>query len=179
MFTRSNIAVRVANVAHNQMEQDESEVQLTILTCEIAPLTPELAGDLHDFVKRTLYTAAGVEVNALLGTAAFTLAIPPQAVAVRMAPDQTKASFVIQEAKIDAIKAKRSKKSTAWTLEFRLTCSPASDKQLAQLVEAYLKTKYLTFEDAVPSLFDDAPRVATEVEDEPELQDMEEAPATH
>ena len=183
MFTRPNVCIRIANVTHNQMEQDEHEVPLTILTCEVAPFTPELAGDLRDFVRRTLYTSADVEVNALLGTALFNIAIPPQAVAVRMAPDQAKSSFVIQEAKIDGIKAKRSKKSTAWTLEFRLTCSPASDKQLAQLVESYLKSKYFTFEDAVPSLFDESPRRAEEadatVEDLDNAADLDESATAH
>lgn len=182
MFSRPNVAVRVSNVAHNQMEQDDTEIPLTILTCEVAPLTPELAGDLHDFVRRTLYTSTDVEVNSLLRSAAFDLSIPAQAVAFRMAPDQTKASFQLEEAKIDGIKAKRSKKSTAWTLEFKLTCSPASAKQLESLVESYLKVKYLTFENAVPSLFDETPRAAAPVEtdDEPELPEVNEpAPATH
>lgn len=165
MFSRPEVCVRIAAINHNQMEQDENKVTLTILTCEVAPLTPELAADLHDFVKRTLYTAQDVEVNGLLGSASFNLGIPPQAVAFRMAPDQKKASFVIAEAKIDGIKAKRGKKSTAWTLEFKLTCSPASDHQLAQIIESYLKAKYLTFENATASLFDEAPRAAEQAED--------------
>lgn len=182
MFTKDNVVVRIASVTHSQMEQDEHEVPLTIVTCEIAPFTPELAGDLHDFVRRTLYTAQDVEVNDLLGTATFNIAIPPQAIAVRTAPDTKKAQFVIAEAKVDGIKAKRSKKSSAWTLEFKLTCSPASDHQLAQIVEGYLKARYLTFESAVASLFDEAPRKVTESEgedeDEPTLPDADVA-TTH
>jgi hypothetical protein len=153
MFERESVPVRISHITHEQMERDEAEVPLTKLTCEISPLTPELAGELHDFVRRTLYTQAGVEVNNLLGSAAFNLELLPQTIVLRAAPDQKKASFTIDEAKISGIRAKRSKKSTAWTLEFTVTCSPESERQLAQLVESYLKVRYCTFADATPHLF--------------------------
>lgn len=162
MFNRSNVAIRVSKITHNQMEQEDHEVPLTVVSCEISPLTPELAGDLHDIVRGTLYTRTDAEVKALVGGVSFNLSIPPQAVAWRMAPDQGRGSFTLQEAKIDEVKASRAKKSQAWTLSFRLTCSPASDKQLAQIVERYLKTSYLTFEDAVPTLFDESPRASAD-----------------
>lgn len=154
MFDRQNVPLRISKVDHEQMERDELEVSLTKLTCQVNPLTPELAGELHDFVRRTLYTASDVEVNALLGGASFSLAIPPQSVVVRMAPDQKKASFSLDECKVSGIVAKRSKKSTAWTLQFNLTFSPASEHQLAQVVSTYLKTIYVIFADAEPNLFD-------------------------
>lgn len=164
MFSKDNVCVRIANIAHRQLEQDEKEIPLVELTCEISPFTPELAGDLHDFIKRTLYTAQNVEVNDLLGGAKFNLAIRPQIIKVKMAPDQTKDSFTIAEAKIDSIKAKRSKKSPAWTLEFHVTCSPASEHQLSQIVDGYLKARYLSFDDAEACLFDqevdETPRLA-------------------
>lgn len=153
MFDTENVGVRVSNIAHEQMDRDESEIALVKLTCELNPLTPARAGELHDFVKRTLYTAAGAEVNSLLASASFNLEVLPQTIAVRTAPDQNKASFVINEAKVGGIRAKRSKKSTAWTLEFTVTCSPESEHQLAQIVECYLKTRYFTFAEATPDLF--------------------------
>lgn len=158
MFSEA-ISVRVANVTHEQMERDDSEIALVKLTCEINPLTPERAEDLDDFVRGTLYTRTGAEVNDKLGSASFRLAIPPQCIQVRMAPDQKKPSYTIDEAKVEGFKAKRSKKSAAWTLEFTLTCAPASEHQLAQIVESYLKTKYLTFSPAEPGLFDETPEV--------------------
>lgn len=156
MFDRENVCVRISNITHEQMERDETEVPLTKLTCELNPLTPELAGELHDKVKRTLYTAQGAEVDSLVAGVSFSLEILPQSIAVRMAPDQKKASFTIDEAKVSGIRAKRSKKSSAWTLEFQLTCSPASEHQLAQLVECYLKAKYFTFAEATPDLFSES-----------------------
>lgn len=162
MFTKTDVAVRVARIDHRQTEQDEAEIQLTELTCEIAPFTAELAGDLHDFVKRSLFTAQGVEVNSLLASASFALEIRPQTVAVRMAPDQGDEAFTLDEVTVGRIKAKRSKKSSAWVLEFTLTCAPASEHQLAQIVACYLKSRYLTFENAAATLFDDSPRLTIE-----------------
>ena len=151
MFKRTNVGTRIAKIHCEQMEKDEAEVSLVVLSCEVHPLTPDLAQELHDFVRATLYTMSGAEVNSLLGKASFNLEIPPQAIAVRM----------IGEAKIASIHAKRSKKSTAWTLGFTITCSPASAKQLQQIVESYLKTKYLSFSPAVAGLFDDTPEVTS------------------
>lgn len=160
MFSKDReVGVRVSNVTPELMEKDEAEISLVKLSCEINPLTAELASELHDFVRGTLYTMSGAEVNSLLGGASFALAIPPQCIAVRMAPDQKKPSFVIKEAKIGGIHAKRSKKSTSWTLGFTVTCSPASEHQLAQIIEAYCKTKYMSFEPAEPGLFDETPEI--------------------
>lgn len=185
MFKTDDIAVMVRNIVPELMEKEDSEISLVKISCEINPLTAERAQELHDFVRATLYTRSGAEVNSLLNGAKFALAIPPQAVAVRMAPDQKKASFTIDEAKVTDIHAKRSKKSAAWTLGFTLTCAPASEHQLAQIMEAYCKTKYMTFAPAEPGLFDAEPvasRGLTEAEmsDEPDLiEDADEASATH
>jgi hypothetical protein len=158
VFKRTHVAVRIAGMTPELMEKDEAEISLVKLSCEVNPLTPELAQELHDFVRSTLFTMSGAEVNALLSGAKFGgIAIPPQPIAVRMAPDQKKASFQIDEAKVSNIHAKRSKKSAAWTLGFDLTCSPASDHQLAQLLECYTRTRYLTFAPAAPGLFDETP----------------------
>lgn len=163
MFKTPHVAARISNIVVRQMEKDDAEIPLVELTCEVSPFTATLAGDLHDFVKRTLYTAAGVEVNSLLGSAAFNIEVRPQAVEFRMAPDQDDESFTLAEVKISGIKAKRTKLSTAWILEFKLTASPASANQLQQIVEAYLKTKYLSFENAAACLFD------TEVDETPRV----------
>ena len=156
MFERENVGVRVSHITHEQMERDENEIALVKLTCELNPLTPALAGELHDKVKRTLYTAAGAEVDSLISGVSFNLGILPQSIVVRNAPDQPKASFRIDEAKISGIRAKRSKKSVAWTLEFAITCSPTSDKHLSQIVSTYLKTIYLIFAEATPDLFSES-----------------------
>lgn len=189
MFKRSNVGVRIAKIHTEQMEKDEEAITLVVLSCEINPLTPELAQELHDFVRGTLYTMTGAEVNSLLARASFNLFIPPQAIACRMAPDQKKDSYTISEAKIGSIHAKRSKKSTAWTLRFTITCSPASATQLHQIVSSYLTTKYMTFTPAVAGLFDETPEVTSrglseaeqtgEVDEDLPIEDVDEAPATH
>lgn len=153
MFEKEHVAVRFADLRPRQIEKDDKEVGLLELQLDINPFTVELAGELHDFVKRTLFTASAAEVTSLLGGAIFRLGVPPQEIAVRAAPDQHKASFVIVEAKIGPFKAKRSKKSSAWTASFTATCAPQTKDQLAQLMDCYLKTRYLTFAQATPDLF--------------------------
>lgn len=160
MFDTENVAVRVADISHRQMEKDDAEIALVDLKCEINPLTPKLAAELDDFVRRTLYTQTDAEVTSKLKSASFTLPILPQEIVFRSAPDQQKDTFTIAEAKITSIKATRGKKSTAWTLVFVATCSPVSDKQLGQIVDCYLKMRYLTFANAVATLFDEAEKKA-------------------
>jgi hypothetical protein len=156
MFDTENVPVRVANITHRQMEKDEAEIALVEIQCEINPLTPTLAGELDDYVRGTLFTRTDVEVNSKLKGAAFTLPIRPQEIVVRMAPDQKKDTFTIREAKIASIKATRSKKSSAWTLTFTIVCSPTSNDQLGQIVDCYLKTRYITTANATADLFDEA-----------------------
>lgn len=153
MFDTERVPVRFADLSPRQMEKDDKEIGLLELQLEINPFTAAMAGELHDFVKRTLFTASATEVTSLLGGATFRLGLLPQEIAVRAAPDQVKASFVILEAKIGPFKAKRSKKSSAWTASFIATCAPQTKDQLAQLMDCYLKTRYLTFADATPDLF--------------------------
>lgn len=154
MFKTAHVPVRIANVTHQSMERDETEVPLTILACEIAPFPAGLAGELHDFVKSTLYTRTGAEANSLLAGCSFDLQLRPQEVEMRLAPDQSKPTLTLPEAKIGNFHAKRSKKSSAWTLAFTVTCSPASPKQLHELVDCYSKTRFMCFEDSVGTLFD-------------------------
>jgi hypothetical protein len=158
MFESEHVPVRFAAINHRRMEVDEREVSLVEITFEMSPFTKERAKELDDYVRRTLFTANDAEVTQKLGGANFRLAIRPQSIVVRMAPDQGKASFVIDEAKIGTFHARRSKKSSAWRMVFSVTCAPASEHQLAQIVECYLKSRYVTFANAEPGLFDEADR---------------------
>jgi hypothetical protein len=160
VFDRNNVPVRIADIAHRQMEHDEKEIALVELQLEINPLTRELVKELDDFVRRTLFTATDAEVTSKLKGASFQLPIRPQAIVVRMAPDQGEESFTIDEAKVGVLHARRSKKSPTWRLVFTVTCSPASEHQLSQIVDAYLKTRYLTFANASPGLFDEEEKEA-------------------
>jgi hypothetical protein len=173
VFKRTNVPVRVANIVPELMEKDDAEVPLVKLSCEVNPLSPELAQEIHDIVRSTLFTMSGAEVNSLVSGASFALAMPPQAIQFRSAPDSKKPAFTIDEAKVADFRAKRSKKSSAWTWTFTITCSPASDHQLAQLMESYTRTKYLTFAPAKPGLFDEAPTVTSRGLTEPEAEALE------
>jgi hypothetical protein len=156
VFDKENVPVRFADINHRTMNtEDGKEVGLVEITLEISPFLPPLAKELDDFVRRTLFTASDAEVTSKLGGAKFRLGIPAQQIAVRMAPDQGEASFVIDEAKIGDFHARRSKKSSTWRLVFTVTCAPESEHQLAQIVECYLKSRYITTGNAVPGLFDE------------------------
>lgn len=155
MFKTAHVPVRIANVTHQQMDKDDVEVPLTVLSCEISPFPAGLAGELHDVVRGTLYTRTGAEVNGLLAGCSFNLDLRPQEVEMRAAPDQSKPTLLLPEARIGGFRASRGKKSSAWTLHFTITCSPASAKQLHELVECYTKTRYMCFEDSEGTLFDE------------------------
>lgn len=153
MIDTEKVALRIANIQHRTMEHDEKEIGLVEITFEMNPLTPQLAGELDGYMKSMLFERSSAEASNKLGGATFRLGILPQTIVVRSAPDQTKGSFTIDEAKIGTFKASRSKKSTAWTLRFTATCRPISKDQLASIVDSYLKTRYCTFADASPDLF--------------------------
>ena len=154
MFTTPHIPMRFESITpHSPLKKDEKEIPLMEVTCELNPLTPALAGEIHDFVKRTLFTSTVAEANRMLKGASFELSVVSQKITVRMAPDQGKPSFEVPEAKITAVKAKRSAKSSAWTLVVTFLWSPPSDKVLGALMDCYLKQRYLTWENAGADLF--------------------------
>lgn len=108
---------------------------------------------LSKFMRDTLFTKNDAEVTPQLHAATFDLSELPQVVDVRMAPDQEEPSFTINEGRIGHFRARRSKKSSAWRLLFTVTCAPASDHQLAQIVACRAKQRICSFEDASPDLF--------------------------
>jgi hypothetical protein len=155
-FDTEHINFRIAKIDHRQMEKDDEEIGLVEMLLELNPFTAALAGELDDYVKSMLFTRTDGEVRSKLRRVVFDLPIKPQSIAFRMAPDQGKASFTIDEAKVSSIAVARSKKSSAWTLKLRIVFAPESPQQLHQAVECYLKSRYLTFAQATPGLFDEA-----------------------
>lgn len=155
MFNSENVSVRFNRIEHQTMKKDDAGISLVAIQFELNPLTHQLANELDGFVRGMLFTRTDAEVAAKLRRASFELPIRPQSIAVRMAPDQGDASFVIDEAKITNIAARRGKKSAAWTLVFTATCAPESEHQLAQIVDCYTKSRFITMANAVPGLFDE------------------------
>lgn len=153
MFDRI-VNAYIARVVSEQAQQDDKEIPLVTMRVEV-PLTPTLAGDLGDFVKRSLYTAKDGEVNGLMKSAVFDIGLPPQAVEFRMAVDQTKDSFTLPECLVSTLKAVKRKKTNTWTLIFTLTAAWQSAAQLQQIMTCHCQSRYLTFETAVADLFDE------------------------
>jgi hypothetical protein len=153
MFDSAHVPIRINTITHDGMDKDDAEVSLVNLHCELNPFTSGRAKELDDYVRRTLFTSADAEVNAKLAGAEFNLTILPQSIEVRMASDQGDPTFTIEEAKISGIKAKRSKKSSAWRLLFVITSTYKSDHQLAQMIDCRKKMRYLSFERTAADLF--------------------------
>lgn len=158
MFDTERIPMRIAKIEPRQIVKEDVEVALVEITLEINPLSAPLANELDEYVRRTLFTRLDGEVTEKLAAATFRLGIVPQAIVVQAAPDSSE-RFTIEEAKIGLMKAKRSKKTSTWRLEFTIRCAPASERQLAQMFDCYLKTRYCTFANAVPGLFDEEERL--------------------
>lgn len=153
MFEKEHVSCRLEKIEHLKMQKDDCEIALIKSTWEISPFTAQLATELDEFVRATLFTMTDAEVTSRLAGATFRLTRPPQEIVVRMAPDQTQGSFTITEAKVGPFYARRSLKSSAWRLLFVATFSPATEHQLAQVVDSITKTRYLTFADAQADLF--------------------------
>lgn len=154
-FDTEHVNCRFAAIDVRQMEHDDAEIPLVEITLEINPLTASLAAELDGEVKAMLFSRADEEIKSKVRRVVFDLPIRPQSIAVRSAPDQGEASYVIDEAKVTHVVVTRTKKSSAWTLRLKVLCSPSSADQLQQIVESYLKAKFCTFANATPGLFDE------------------------
>lgn len=173
------VALRFDKIEHLTMTKEEKEIGLVKVTLELNPLTTKRAEDLSEFIRRTLYTRTDAEVVPQLQSATFNLSPPPQEIVVRMAPDQPDASFTIREAKVGDLIARRSKKSSSWRLRFAVTFAPASEHELAQVVDCYTKTRYLVFADAQPDLFSESTKQRTKAVRAERAQGIGPAAATH
>jgi len=154
MFQTTNIAARQLGIQHGTTHRGEKEIPLVTMTFEVF-LTPALAGEISEFVRSTLYTRSEATANQQLRAVTFDASTPTQRVAVRMAPDQKADSYTLAEVKFGYVHAKRVKE-TSWKVVFSGTCSPASDHQLAQIVESNKKGRFLTFQQVEPDLFSPA-----------------------
>lgn len=161
MFDSNDVAMRFEKIEPRRMEKDDLEIGLLEIELTVNPFTADLAKELDDYVRRTLFTATDAEVTRKLKSASFDLTIQPCRVEVRMAPDQEDESFSIPEAKILSVIARRGKKSSAWRLHVKMQCAPATEHQLAQIIDCYTKMRYLSFEATQPDLFSEVGKART------------------
>jgi hypothetical protein len=136
-------------------DKSGDEYKCCDLTFRIEPMTRELAAELDEAIKGTLYRRNDAEINGHLTKVEFTHKPKPQALTFRPDPALTMTSLELDESKITKLRARKPKDGNHWVFLFRATVAQLSGQDLLYLQEALYKQHFLTFEPAEPGLFDE------------------------
>jgi hypothetical protein len=159
MFETACIPVYLDSMGYKQIKAGKDKFKGTKMTLRIDPLTPELAAELSE-TKRMLFRRDTAEANTEIDSVAFTYVPKPQAVEFYPDPAIAKASCTIAECKVGKFKVRKPKDGSQWVLTFQITFIDVTGDDMLYLKEALFEQRFLTFENAVPGLFDEAEREA-------------------
>lgn len=154
MFKRKHIPIYLDGVAPAiGKDKDGEEQHETVLTLRIHPFSPELAGELDQFVRSTLWTMTKVDVQEKVRSIVFDLKLPSFAMVFQAAPDAS-VGWEFPYARLDKgqVTAKKHKDVAGWALTFKVRVPTPDANMLAMLHAGYTRQHFITFEPAEPDL---------------------------
>lgn len=166
LFSTGKTGVFLESLTHRMEKRKSGEVKVEVLSCAISPLTVQLAGAIDESVRGALYRRTdGAEPHHHVGGIDFRLAMERQDIEVFTTPDTEKASIVLDQVKIEKLRARLHKDSNAYTFTFKAVFM-AGAKQ-AEFVRNWLYSqRFLSFNLSEPDL--DLIDTDDEADEEPE-----------
>ncbi len=148
MFKSEKIGAFLDAMAHRVVTaKGGAETTFLDLTWRIQPLTPELAGELGDPVKRSLFRLTDAEPVPHLQTAGLKLGIPQQEVFVFTTPETKRSKFHLVRCDISKIVSVRADKDMpGFVASFRTSFSNPDKDQLKYFNDSLYKQHFLTFQ---------------------------------
>lgn len=134
-----------------QKNKHGDEVHFADLALRLHPLTPEMASALDEQIRGTLFRRTTAEPVPHLKSVEFNFGIARQVMRVAAAPD-TNETIAIDHVAISGIRARTEKGVDGWGLVFRGSFGPLDKRELEFLWDWYTKQKFVTFDEADPSL---------------------------
>lgn len=160
MFDTEKIGLYLDDIRHRMVKAKggEGELAMVDLSWRIQPLTPELAGDLDDRVKRTLFRLTDGEPVPHVGAIGFKLGIPQQDMTIFATPETKRPKFHLSRCDVSkVIKARADADMPGFVLTFRTSYAHPSSDELAYFHEGLYKQHFATFVVTDPSLYSDEP----------------------
>lgn len=154
LFDSDKVGCYCDTVGHQIENRRGTDVKVVVLGLKVSPLSADLAAEMADGIKPTLFamTDATAKVTRLSG-ASFTVAdLKRQIMSVFATPDTVKPSIVFDQAVIGGIKARVGKGRNDYDLTFSATFGPLGPKELEFVQAWHLSQRFVTFEAAEPLL---------------------------
>jgi hypothetical protein len=139
-----------------ETRKDGNEVKVIDLTLRVQPFTAQLASaldpDYYGFVKRHLFALGDGSPITDLKAAEFRSTSDRQLLTVFASPDTSKASIAFDQVKIGKVRARTEKGIDGWTLVIKASFGPVGRAELESVNAWYTEQRFVTFEEAEPSL---------------------------
>ena len=134
-------------------------VKIAVVTLRVEPFDHKLASAMGcDGVRPTLFKLNHPDPNPILGTHIdLAVGVPRQILKVFEAPDVAKGSIAFDQARIYGVHALAQKDAKGFALRFKASFGPLSARELEFINGWRLSQKFVTFDEAEPGMFDEAP----------------------
>lgn len=156
MFETGKVGCFLDTITHSTENRRGDEVKVVVLTLRVDPFDVKLALSLDERVRATLFKLSHPDPQPHLRRADFALGIPRQNLNVFASPDTKKASICLTQAAITGLYARTQKDANGYVLVFKASFGPVGREELAFIEDWRTSQKFVTFDEAEPSMdFDD------------------------
>lgn len=173
LFTVAKVPMFCDGINHRLEKRKSGDVKVVDLTLRIQPFTTQTASALdqaeYGFVKRLLFRVSDGSPLSDLKAVEFCTPSDRQTLTCFHAVDIGKASIALDQVKVTKLRARKQKDVNGWAFYVYVSFGPLSRGELEYVNAYYTEQRWVTFDEAEPSLdFLDKP---TEDEDEEEAAD--------
>lgn len=164
LFSVPKVGLFLETIVHATEKRQGDDVKIVTLSLRVQPFDAKLATAVDDGVspesgvKATLFNMNNAEPKAHLRRVDFGLNCPRQQLSVFASPDTNKESIALDHVRITATYVRTQKDVNGYAFCFKASFGPLGRRELEFIQEWHLGQKFVTFEEAEPSLeFDEQP----------------------
>lgn len=172
LFATAKVPLFLDTIIHGTEKRKGEDVKIVTLSLRVQPFDAKLASSLDEGVqaatgvKPLLFSLNNAEPKSLVRRLDVGLGCPRQQLLVFASSDTTKESIAFDQAKVGGTYARTQKDINGYAFCFRVSFGPVGRRELEFIQDWHLSTRFVTFDQAEPGLFDEDPHANDELEDE-------------
>lgn len=182
LFTTGKIPLYCEAIGHRIERRKSGDTKVVDLTLTMDPFTSQHASALdreYTFVKRLLFKQSDATPTRDLRSATFAPPNERQLLTIFSAPDSSKAWIALDQVKVTGLRVRGAKDGDRWILVIKLSFGPVGKTELEAANEWYCSQRFVSFEQADPSLFEDGEATDGEDDDDDDQDDSQPALPAH
>src|SRR4051812_14754356 len=161
LFATAKVPLFLDSITHGTEKRKGEDVKIVTLSLRVQPFDAKLASSVDDGVqsdnglKPLLFSLNTAEPKGLVRRLDVALACPRQQLIVFASSDTTKESIAFDQAKVTGTYARTQKDINGYAFCFRASFGTVGRRELEFIQDWHLSTRFVTFQQAEPGLFDD------------------------